>query len=113
MLCELLRCLNNSVLSGADFTQAIGQIEVSATNTDITEFVVRISVQDGIASEQVWALVLDWLIEQLKDAFMPSRQMQRLLRSQLRGIDATVKTVVRKEIAPYLGLLGMTKCELS
>ncbi|GHU92512.1 hypothetical protein AGMMS49925_11070 [Deltaproteobacteria bacterium] len=59
-LCDVLNCLNNAVLAGADFMQAVRQIEMHTAGSDIAEFVVRISIQEGIASEQVWVIVLDW-----------------------------------------------------
>jgi hypothetical protein len=58
--------------------------------------------KDGMATEQVWAIVLDWLMERFKNEFTPCRQAQRLLRKQLLTIDATKKASVIKEISQYL-----------
>lgn len=100
-LCDVLNCLNNAVLAGADFMQAVRQIEMHTAGSDRAEFVVRISVQEGIASEQVWVIVLDWLIDRLKNTVTPCRQAARLLREQLRTADAAVRASIINEMASY------------
>jgi hypothetical protein len=93
---ETLRHFNQAALTNIAFAEAVAQLD-----TDLEKFVLRTSSKEGMATEQVWAIVLEWLIERFKDEFTPCRQAQRLLRTQLRTVDAVKKTSVLNGTTMY------------
>jgi hypothetical protein len=93
----VLQHFNKKVLAHKSFAEAIKYI-----NTDFDELIERIGVKISIPPEQVWALVLDWLMVRFQDKFKPCRQAQRMLQAQLRMVDTVKKAAVINEITAYL-----------
>jgi hypothetical protein len=99
---ELLERFDNAVLSNESFSEFLNSIAAESENSDIGALVGRLGRQVGISSEQAWAVVLDWLTEQLADAYTPSRQAGRALRAQLKDLDQTSIDALRKALASEL-----------
>jgi Ca-activated chloride channel family protein len=86
-------------------TELRQQAVTLAYDTDLTEFVVRLSKQEQLTEDQVWALILDWMLTQFKDTLAASRQEKRELRACLKTIDPAKKAVADKEIAKHLATI--------
>jgi len=97
----LLRAFNNAAMSNAEFGDALA-IATNLTNNKDLEKVVAQIVNERLTREQVWALLLDWLIEHLGDSYTPRRHSQRVLRSQLVAIDDEEKASATRKLAKFL-----------
>jgi len=97
----LLRAFNNAATTNAEFGDALA-IATNLTNNKDLEKVVAQIVNERLTREQVWALLLDWLIEHLGDSDTPRRHSQRVLRSQLVAIDDEEKASANKKLAEFL-----------
>jgi Ca-activated chloride channel family protein len=104
---SLLKYFNNVSGADADFTRVSALFDTFGEGTDIKILVEQVSRQENMPLASVWAIVLDWLIEQGKDGFSPSRHGQRLLRAQLRTISAAQKSAVRKALVGKFPALSL------
>jgi hypothetical protein len=93
---QLLEYCNNLAKTLADFAPLARGITALAGKGTLAALVEEQARQKGLTSVQVWAIALDWLLEQLRDKFTPSRQAQRLLRAQLRELDNVLAAEVKK-----------------
>jgi Ca-activated chloride channel family protein len=96
---DLLALFDRQALACTDFAKVFQGIIVPFHQGDPVKLIARLAKQEGISEEQALAILLDWLLAQLADVFTSSRQAKRLLRAQLRGIDASHITAVRGALA--------------
>jgi Ca-activated chloride channel family protein len=104
---DLLEFFDKQALTCQNFAEVLNLL-VNFTGTDgLTKLVDRLAKQENISTEQAWAFLLDWLMEQLVNDYLPSRQAKRLLRSQTSQLtkeqQSTLHVALSKEL-PSVGI---------
>jgi hypothetical protein len=103
----LLERFDQAVLGNQDFKAFLQASLMRAENHELRALVERLSQQEGISLDQTWAVLLDWLLDKLSGDFTSSRQARRLLRAQLKTIDAACAANLQKAFAAELPAISL------
>jgi Ca-activated chloride channel family protein len=105
---KLLESFDSAALDNQSFSDFVKSTFPQTEHHETGVLVERLSKQEGISVEDVWAVLLDWLMDQLVDVFTPTRQARRLLKAQIRHIDRKRVVVLRKALAVELPSPGLS-----
>jgi Ca-activated chloride channel family protein len=100
---DLLRGFDEAAIRAANFSEALASTSPRTLPEDVEHL---LSALEGVSAEQAWALFMTWLIERLAELYTPTRRAQRLLRSQVAGIDTAVCEALRQRWAAALPTLS-------
>jgi hypothetical protein len=98
---ELLDGLNQVALTAKDFDDALQNLLSRPVGKDIILLLEVVTNQAG-GRATAWALLLDWLAIQLSGQCTLNRHAQRLIPSQLGGVDERIKLWTAKRFSAAL-----------
>jgi Ca-activated chloride channel family protein len=100
---EILSFFDKEALASTDALDVLRRLIKFAGSGKLEQIIEHMSITEGISIEDIWAILLDWLLERFKSDVTVSRQAVRLLRMILKKIDRSqvmsVRNVLLKEVS--------------
>jgi hypothetical protein len=98
---------DKEALVSADAFDVLQRIIKFAGSGNLEQYFKRLSKLENIPVENIWAILLDWLLERFAGDITMSRQAGRLLRELLRKIDKSHVISVRNALSTELSTCSL------
>jgi hypothetical protein len=96
---DILTFFDKEALVSTDAFDVLQRIIKFAGSGNLEQYFKRLSKLENIPVENIWAILLNWLLERLAGDITMSRQAGRLLRELLRKIDKSHVISVRNALS--------------